>query len=157
MILSQVVSAAFDLVKRRIVKIRTLGKNVETGFEASPYGTDSNPIAGMRAIYADTEQKGKQIVIGYINTNQLAAPGEHRIYATDAIGNLKLAIWLKADGTIEIGGNSKHMTRFEDLLTGFNQLKADFNAHVHSSNGTPPTISSTASIAAAKINEIKTL
>jgi hypothetical protein len=55
------------------------------------------------------------------------------------------------------------MTRFEELETGFNQLKSDFNSfltHVHGGPGTPPAppvLPSTASISGAKINEVKTL
>lgn len=162
-IISRVISATFDSVKRRKVKIKSLGNSVETGIEAGPYGTDSNPIAGMDAIYAETADKGKQVIIGYINRNQLAGPGEYRTYSTDSDGNVKFSIWLKADGTCEIGGNTKHMTRFEELESGFNTLKSDFNAHVHpgvtpggSSTG-PIVTPSTADISGAKIEEVKTL
>jgi hypothetical protein len=156
--LTKVISSALDSIGRRLTKIRRYSKDdTQTGFETSPFGTDANPIAGMVAIYAETSVKGKQVVIGYINRNQLAQPGEHRIFSTDADGNLKFSIWLKADGTCEIGGNANHLTRFEDLQTGFNQLLSDFNAHVHASNGAPPTTPSSASITNAKIDQIKTL
>lgn len=163
--LTRVISTTLDSVKRRITKITRYGKDddTQTGLEASPYGIDSNPINGMVAVYAETASKGKQVIVGYLNKNQLAGVGEHRSYATDTTGALKFYIWQKADGTCEIGGTTKHMTRFEDLETGFNQLKSDFNAflvHVHGAAGTPPAppaTPSTASIANAKINEVKTL
>lgn len=161
--LTRVISTTLDSVSRRITKIRTLGKSVETGIESSPYGVDSNPIAGMVAVYAETSDKGKQVIVGYINRNQLAAVGEHRTYSTDSNGVLKFYIWQKNDGTCEIGGNTKHMTRFEELETGFNQLKSDFNSHVHPGVTTGPGVTgaiavpSTASITGAKITQVKTL
>lgn len=163
MILSRVKSTFFERT-RRIVKALIYGKDdVKTGFEVAPFGTDSNPIAGMVAVYAETSEKGNQVIVGYLNENQLAGTGEHRIYSTDSDGQLKFHIWLKSDGTCEIGGNAKHLARFEELKTGFDQLKSDFNAfltHVHGAPGSPPTppaVPSTASIDAAKVNELKTL
>lgn len=157
MILSRVKSTFIEATKR-IVKALVYGKDdIKTGYEVSPYGTDSNPIAGMVAVYAETSEKGSQVIVGYINKNQLAGAGEHRIYATNTDGQLAFYIWLKANGTCEIGGSAHHMTQFEALKTGFDQLRSDFNAHVHASNGVPPTTPSTASIDSAKINEIKTL
>jgi len=122
-----------------------------------PYGVDSNPIADMIAVYSPTLQKGRAVIVGYINKNQLAAVGEHRIYSTDSQGNLKFSIWLKNDGTCEIGGNENHLTRFEELEAGFNQFVQDFNSHSHASNGVPPTVPTSAEISRAKIEEIKTL
>jgi hypothetical protein len=172
----KVLSSEADKVKQRVVKILRYGKNgVQTGLEATPYGIDSNPIKDMVAIYLETGSRGDTVIVGYINKNQLAKPGELRLYATDKDGAQKFYTWMKDDGTYEIGGNTKHMARFEELETGFNTLKTDlnnlisaFNAHMHATAGTgppvPPTpgsgipaIASTASIASAKINEIKTL
>ncbi len=166
-----VISTAFDNLKRLKVKILRLGKSdVQDILEASPYGVDSNPVKGMVAIYAPTSEKGKSIIIGYINKNRLAAVGEVRHFSTDADGVLKFYTWLKANGTLELGGNAKHLARFEELKTGFDQLKNDFNtlitlynAHIHAtpSGASSPTVStgtaSTASIDSSKINEIKTL
>lgn len=173
--ITTVISAAFDSVKRRITKINRYGKDDhQTGPEASPYGTDSNPIAGMRAIYAETSDKGKQVIIGYINKNQLAGVGEHRIYATDSNGNLKFYIWQKADGTCEIGGSGDNMVRFSKLKEAFDELQNDVkNLKQAFTSWTPvpndggaalKTASATWAGAAfaktidpAKINEIKTL
>ncbi len=158
-VISTVVKEGF-----RKIKLLGFGKNdVKELYELSPYGTDANPIKGMEAVYMETADKGKLVVVGYINTNRLAAVGEHRTFSTNAQGTQKFYIWQKADGTCEIGGNTKHLTRFEELETGFNQLKQDFNSfltHVHGGAGTPPAppaLPSTASISGAKINEIKTL
>jgi len=176
MILSKVISTEIGKLSSRIVKILVKGRSdVRTAREAAPYGIDSNPISGMRAIYSATEVAGKAVIIGYLNDQQIADAGEFRIYSTDAEGNLKIYTWLKNDGTIELGGSAKNLARFQELQQGFDQLKQDhndlvdaFNTHMHPTAGTgPPSIPtpgtgipaqpSTASIDAAKIDEIKTL
>lgn len=137
--------------------------DTRTAEEAAPYGIDSNPIKDMIAVYSETSAKGDPVIIGYINVNQLADIGENRLYSTDENGVLKTFIWLKNDGQIWFGGNAKNMTRFQELESGFNQLRDDFNSfltHVHGGSGTPPTppvAPSTADISGAKIEEIKTL
>lgn len=103
MFIGRVNSTSFSNAKERLVKFLGWGKNdVQSQKEASPYGTDSNPIKNMVAIYAQTANGSESIVIGYINKNQLADVGEHRIYATDSDGDLKGSIWLKKNGAIEI-------------------------------------------------------
>jgi hypothetical protein len=173
-IITNIISTTFDSVKRRLIKVRVLGLNdIRTAVEVSPFGIDSNPLKDMRAIYAETANKGDRVIIGYINKNQLAAVGEMRLFSTDAHGNLKTYIWIKNDATIEVGGNAHHMTQYEGLQTAFNQLKTDFNnlvtkfnSHVHtgvqtgggSSAITPtPGTASTADITGAKIETVKTL
>jgi len=154
----KVISSEFNTAKNRVVKFFRYGKSdVQTAFEVGPFGFDSSVPKDYIAVYAATGSNGETVIIGYLNKNQLANVGESRMYSTDAAGALKFYLLMKADGTAELGGNTKHLTRFEELEAGFNQLKTEFNAHVHGGAGTPPTIPSTASIAAAKINEIKTL
>lgn len=160
----------------RIVKFLRYGKkDVQTSDQIAPYGVDSNPIKDMIAVYSQTSEKGETVVIGYINKNQLAAVGEHRTFSTDENGQLKFYVWLKNNGTLELGGSAKHLARYEELKTGFDALKKDhndlvdaFNTHMHATAATGPpsiptpgtgipAIPSTASIDSSKINEIKTL
>lgn len=157
MTLIQVIETDLDDAGSRVVKFYKFGKNVHSAKQAAPFGVDSNPIEGMIAIHTNTSVDGKPAVIGYINPDQVAEVGEMRIFSTDSDGELQTYIHLKNDGTMEIGGNTKHMTRFEELKVGFDQLRTDFNAHVHAGNGVPPTTPSTASIDDSKIDEIKTL
>jgi len=109
------------------------------------------------------------------NINQLAGIGEHRTFSTDSDGSVKFYVWLKSNGTLELGGSSKHLARYEELKAGFDELKQNFNdhltafnTHMHPTAGTgapsPPTpgtgipaLPSTASIDSSKIEEIKTL
>jgi hypothetical protein len=165
------ISTEVDSLQRRVIKFLRFGKkDVQTSLQVSPHGIDSNPVKDLIALYADTGEKGKTVLVGYLNKNVLAAVGETRLYSTDADGALQTFIWLKADGTMELGGNTKHLARFEELKSGYDQLKTDFNnlvtafnAHMHPTAGTgppsPPTVTgtaSTASIDSSKIDEIKT-
>jgi len=155
--LVSVISSLVNQANRRIIKIKGMGKSdIQTCEEASPFGVDSNPIKDMIAVYSKTGEMGSTVIVGYLNKNQLADVGENRLYSTDADGLEQNYIWLKNDGDIEIGGSSDNMVRFSVLEAAFNQFKQEFNAHVHPSNGAPPTIPSTADISGAKINEIKT-
>lgn len=171
--LSKILSTSFDDLQRRIVKVLRKGKSdVQTAMEAAPFGIDSNPLKDMIAVYAPTEEKGKTVIIGYLNKNQLADVGETRLFSTDSDGTLKFYAWLKNDGTMEIGGNDYHMVRYEKLAEAFNELKQDFNDHItaynsHTHTGvmvglgstsfTTPGTPSVADITPAKIDEIKCL
>jgi len=169
-----IISTRFDSLKRRLIKVLRLGKSdVVEPFEVSPFGIDSNPLKDMKAIYMETQQKGVNVIVGYMNKNQLADVGETRLFSTDANGSLKTYIWLHNDGTMEIGGKNNHIAQYEGLATAFNQLKSDFNdlvskfnAHVHSgvttgagTSAVPTTSgsSSNADITPAKIETIKTI
>ncbi len=153
---------------KRFIKFLRLGKkDVQECNESMPYGFDSNPVKDMVAIYSKTSMIGEPVVIGYINKNQIADVGESRMFSTDSDGGLQTYIHLKNDGNMEIGGDADFMVRFNKLKDGFDQLKNDFNGHIHTTTATvaigpvgvisPPTVSSSASIDASKIEEIKTL
>ena len=159
---------------KRLIKFLRLGKSdVQENYEVSPFGFDSNPIKDMVAVYSQTSEIGNSVIIGYINKNQISEIGESRIYSTDADGLLKFYVYLKNDGTAEIGGNTDFMVRYSELESAFNELKSDFNTlvstfntHVHpgvtsggaSTSATLTTgITSSADISGAKIEEIKTI
>jgi hypothetical protein len=156
MIKSRILDAIIDSVGRRILKVTGHGKNTYKATQASNFGVDSNPLKGMVAIYSETLTNGKPVIIGYVNTNQLAAEGETRLFSLDANGTLKTYLWLKNNGDTLIGGDARHLAAFEELKSGFDQLKSDFNLHVHGAPGTPPTVPSTASIDGAKTDKVKT-
>ncbi len=161
-----------------ILKVVGMGNNdSKTPFSALPFGVDSRPINGLKAVYMETENDTEPILIGYINKNCKADKGEVRFYSLDSDGNEKNYIHLIKDGNIEIGGDADNMVRYSKLQDGYNELRDDlnafivkYNAHIHITTATvgatpvPGVISptattetpSTASIADAKIDEIKT-
>ena len=179
--LVNVISTSFNSLNQRIVKILRYGKkDIQEPWEAAPFGMDSNPIKGMVAIYAPTMDKGKSVIIGYLNQDQLAGVGENRLFSTDEDGNLSFYVWLKGDGTVEVGGDTDNMVRYSELKSGFDELKSDFNSlvakfnsHIHpaagidSITGAPVTVTvtptatsataSTADISGSKIDEVKTI
>ena len=174
--LVKIISTEVNDLAERIVKFLRFGlKDVQTAIQTAPYGMDSNPIKDMIAIYGATSDKGKPVIIGFINKNQLTDIGETRIFSTDANGALKTFIWLQNDGIMEIAGDVDFMVRFSELKSGFDELKSDLNDMKSKWNtfagayvpggpaaiGTPPSASqsasSTASIDGSKIDEIKTL
>lgn len=129
--LSKFISATIDKLNRRIVKVLRFGLNdVQTNYSIAPYGDDSNPIAGMIALYSKTSSKKDTVIIGYINKNQLAQVGEKRLFSTDKDGNEKFFVWLKNDGTMQIGGDSNYAVKFNELKAEFNKLQNDFNNHL---------------------------
>ncbi len=129
---SKVVSSIIDTVKRRRVKLQILGRdNVEEVYESMPFGEDNNPPENLRAVYVETSRRGKAVLLGYINTNQLetVSLGEKRIYSTNEAGNtLSAFIQLKNDGTAEFLGTGDFLVRYNELETAFNQLKDDHDA-----------------------------
>lgn len=158
--LTTTISTTVDAGMRLIQKIRRLGKyDIQTAPVAAPYGIDSNAVRNMIAVYADTSVKGQQVIIGYINVNSLAEIGGVRIFSTNDQGAEQFYVYLRASNNLELGGDSRHLARFEELETAFNQLKTDFNSHFHTSAApglptTPPATPSSADISGAKIDNI---
>ena len=167
---------------RRRIKVLVNGRDdARTPFESMPFGIDGVPPSNWRAIYAETPEKGRNLVIGYINQNQLSIlnAGENHVYSTDADGqNIAAFIKLLNNGTMQVLGTGDFLARFNELQTGFNQLRTDLNNHITNYNGhihtTTATIgsgpavgvisatgststASNASIDNAKIDEIETI
>lgn len=131
--------------------------------QIAPYGIDSAPVKQVVAIYSGTDSVKDCVVLGYIVPNQLASPGENRLFSSDADGNLKAYIWLKNDGTILIGGNADNAVRYAPLDAGLQQLVGQLQSELSSiASGiagaggvyVPGTLS--LDISGAKINEVKT-
>lgn len=163
-------STRVDDYGKRVVKFLRLGKNdVQEKAIASIPGIDANPIKDMRAVMIPTQMLGKEVIVGFLVKNQESEPGEIRVFSVDDDGAEQIAIYLKKNGTIEIGGNGDFAVRFNALETGFNALKTQlntfmtvYNAHTHldpvsGSTGAPSAtgVAATASISAAKVDEVK--
>lgn len=158
--LTTTISTTVDAGMRLIQKIKRLGKyDIQTAPVAAPYGIDSNAVKNMIAVYADTSVKGQQVIVGYINVNSLAEVGGMRIFSTNDQGEEQFYVYLRASNNLELGGTNRHLARFEELESAFNQLKTDFDSHFHTSSPpgtptTPPANPSTADISGAKIDNI---
>ena len=158
--LTTTLSTAVDSMNRLIQKVRRLGKyDIQTAPIAAPYGVDSNPIEGMVAIFAETSMKGDQVIIGYVNKNAIAEVGGLGLFSTNSAGAEQFYVYLRASNNLELGGDARHLARFEELETAFNELKSAYNSHTHLSTatGTPTSTTSAASsadISACKIDNI---
>lgn len=117
------VSSSFKEGVYRIFKVFQFG--AKTADECSPFGFDGNPIEGMDAIFSETSAGGEPVIVGYIQTQRLANPGECRLYALNKDEQLSTYIWLRKDGTIEFGGNDEHLVKYSDLEKAMLKLKTD--------------------------------
>jgi len=138
------------------------------------YGDDSSPIAGMKALRAELGNKGSTAIIGYLNTDALAAPGEKRLYSTDDQGNVQAFVWLKNDGQTHFNGTGDNLVRFSpikashdaevdkinEIIQAWNNFANSYTPGGPSAVGTPPTalpvVELIDSIDDAKINELET-
>lgn len=111
---------------KRILKVLQFG--TKTANECMPFGIDSSPIEGMTAIYADTSNNSESVIIGYINTNQIAKAGETRLFSLDANKAVKSYLHLKNDGIIALNGEAYTAARFEPLQSGINAKDVLLNA-----------------------------
>ncbi|HMI03736.1 MAG TPA: hypothetical protein VK541_14730 [Pedobacter sp.] len=146
----------------RILKVLQFG--AKTADECAPFGDDSNPIANMTAIYAETSTVDEQVIIGYINTKQLAAPGEKRLYSLKNDKSISFYVWLRNNGILELGGDDHNLVRFEPLNQGIAAANGEINTELQKIQtaiiglgGAYTAGHISTDIDAAKINEIKCL
>ena len=116
---------------RRILKILGLGKeDIQTSYESMPFGVDSVPIKDLIAIQMETSERGKTVIVGYINKNQIADVGELRLYSLDATGAEQANVYLKKDGVLELNGNVDNAVKFIPLDAGLQSQTTAINAEL---------------------------
>jgi hypothetical protein len=148
----------------RLIKVVRLGNaDVQEVDEVAPFGVDANPIEDMEAIYLETSTRGGAVIVGYMNRNQLADKGEVRLYSVDSNGMQKTFIWLKKDGTIEIGGTTDNAVRYaplneklQQLVTFLNQELGKISVGISGAGGSYTPGTATLDISGAKIDNITT-
>lgn len=112
---------------KRILKSIGIGGSVMTTKECAPFGIDSQPPEGYTAIYANTTNNSEEVIIGYINRNQISQAGECRLYAV-GVGNTVISeIYLKNNGQILMNNGNKSSVRFQDLKTAIDQQNTLIN------------------------------
>lgn len=162
--LVKILSTSFDKLKSRVVKFTRFGLNdTQTATEVTAFGIDSNPLENMIAVYAETASKGDTVIIGYINKDQLAAPGEMRLFSKAANGDLKTFIWLKANGKIQLGGDADNAVRYSELKNTVDSINQFLNqqlpliaAGISTGGGSYSPSTANFDVSAAKIDEIQT-
>jgi len=158
---SKIKSVAIES-KKRILKVLQFG--VKTADEVSSYGDDASPLVGMTAIYSNTSEAGEQVIIGYINTEQISKEGEKRIYSQKSDGSISFYIHLKNDGTMELGGDVDNLVRYSPLDSSLQGQATDINielakiaAAISGLGGSYIVAPITIDNSAAKIEEVKSL
>lgn len=154
------IKTLYNSFNRRVYQSNRFGKDdVIEIVDASNFGIDSNAPDGTPLISIRT-QKGTYVIGALIGFKE-AKDGEFHLFSTDENGRSEKArLKLTNNGNIELNGNQYSATRFEELEKAFNQLKQDFNTHIHTSGATgspstTPTIPSTANISNAKSENVK--
>lgn len=115
---------------RRLIKafVRSQ-RDVQTSYQVAPWGDDSKPVKNARVCHAATTAEDT-VILGVLNTDQKAATGERRIFATDEEGNTVVDIWLKNDGTIEMAGNGDNLVKFIPLSQAISAYNSALNAEL---------------------------
>ena len=146
---------------KRILKVEQYG--VKTANECSSFGDDSSPVKDMIAVYCNTAENGEPVVIGYINSNQLAAIGEKRIYSLKADKSLSAYIWLKNNETLEINGSADNIVRYQKLDNALQAQKDLINAELTKIQAALLTVGGvyaktdiSIDTSASKVSEVKT-
>lgn len=110
------------------VKVLRFGKkDVKTPNHVTPHGIESKPVRGDLAVHAATTNDNETVCLGYIKNCQKVGVGETCVYATDSEGNRVFEVYLKADGTVEIGGNSDNAVMFDKLKSALDSFAAELN------------------------------
>jgi hypothetical protein len=172
-----IVEAVTDSTAIQLLKLNALNSETLEGIERlQNYGLTSNPPADSEAIALEVGGARDNLIVVAVDNSasrqQNLNSGETAFYSEHG-----QKIHHHDDGTTSFNDGADFMVRFTKLEEGFNQLRTDlnslvtsYNAHIHPIAGAvqaaPPvpvtsavTVSqstfSTASIAQAKIDEIK--
>jgi hypothetical protein len=163
---SKFFDSVLDSFGHRTVKVS--GYGTVTADQVAPFGDDSCPPQGWDAIYSETDTDEQPVIVGYVNTNCQAGPGEKRMFSMrlnlDGTYTQMFYTWMKADGTYEIGGAVDNLTRYAALNTAIQEqitkMEGELTkiaAGIVAGGGTYTPGDISLDISAAKINEIKTL
>ena len=137
-------------------------KDIQTIELMTPPGDDSIPPNGAKVAILQVSKSYKIAINQNDDITPTVDQGEKMIYSQDGGAIQAFVKWLKT-GIIEIMGNNDFLARFNDLKSGFDNLVSDFNAHTHpgvtvgGGSTSTPTTPSTASIDAAKVDEVKVI
>lgn len=124
----KIISSTID-AGRRIIKMLRLGKDdIQTSYEAMPFGVDSVPIKDLIALQMETGEKGKTVIVGYINKKQIADVGELRIYATNSAGVEQGSVYLKNTGEAQINGTFIELNGAVNTAVKFAPLQTSLSA-----------------------------
>lgn len=154
---------SFEIQKgERILKVEEYG--AKTADFVTSFGDDSVAPKNWSAVYSSTDNDGDNIILGYINLNQLSKVkhGEKRIFSLKEDGSQSIDIYLKNDGKAEIGGNTDNLVRYSKLNEALQAEKDLINSElqkivtaISSLGGTYVMSPITLNILQSKIDELQ--
>jgi len=156
-------SSAIEKGYRFIKSFIRSERDVQTSHQVSPWGEDSQPAGKVDVVHAETATDETTLIVGVVQKNKKAGPGEKRIFATDESGNEIVDIFMRNDGTIEIAGTGDNLVKFIPLDQGLQDFKNEIQAElvkiqtgITGAGGayTPGTL--TVDISDSKVDKLKT-
>ncbi len=106
----------------------------------TPPGVDSLPLPGDEVVVEEADGQGEATASKYQHDPQgKAAPGEFRVYARKAGGELVCEIWMKADGTIAVKGDGP-LDYNDGAFVVDKDGNAQFKGEVTAMAGTPAAV-----------------
>ena len=95
-------------------------------------GIDSKPLSGDAFAFIEKGTRGGKTVIGFLDTQNASETqdGEVKINGRDSSGVIQSYAFIKADGTIELNGNTDFAVSYNELLTILSQLATDLNTNL---------------------------
>ena len=145
----------------RLLQVQVSNESdIQTVQYMSAPGEDSAPINGDKVQILSIGPAFKFAVATEDQNNAAAVPaGGKRLFSRDAdTGAVKAFIAFLTGGDLQLNGAAYSAVRFGELQTAFDQLKADFDAHLgHFSPTNGPPTASTADITPAESATVKML
>ena len=142
-----------------LVKILT-DNDIQTVEYMRDIGDQTIPVNGTRVLIIGIGKTWKIAIRSDDGIPPTMSVGEKKIYSV-ANNDVSAFVNFRNDGTVEINGSANYAVRYQALQDAFDQLKTDFDAHVHSGvttgpglSGTPTT-SITTDISDARVDEVK--
>ena len=145
---------------QRLLSCEIEADSVQTVELSNVSGEDNNPLNGDTVLIINVSDAYK---LGILIDDGVAPDGsinkgEKLLYSRDSSGAVKAKVALKNNGEIILNDGGDFAVKFNELKAAFDQLKADFNAHVHptgSPNTGTPTVPSTANMDSSKVEKVR--
>ena len=94
-------------------------------------GKDYRPRPGAKVFIMDSGAAYKIAITGRDEIEPSAAVGEQKVYSLDAGGLVAAIIHWMENGQLVLNAGAGTAVEFARLKTEFNQLKSDFDTHIH--------------------------
>ena len=154
-------------IDRVVLQVEIAEDEVKTVELFTQAGEDTHPARDSRVVMLEIEDS---YLVGISVSDDLTPTvnaGEKEFYSTDdPVTTKKAKIKLTSGEEIVLNDGTDYAVAYEDLKSAFDQLKSDFNSHIHTTTATigvgpavgvisPPTASSTADMSGAKVEKVR--